>query len=128
MRHALSILYSSAVALMMVGIFAVTSYAQNAAGSAGTEAPPLGSVTNGDRTIVFEPATLNDSDETLHKTWAEFADAHPDIVQQLGGDPHRLRDSDYLKKYPELDKFLTAHPDLRQSMLANPGNYVVPRK
>jgi hypothetical protein len=127
MRRTLSVLYSSAMMLTIVGILAAASYAQTAVGS-GTEAPPLGTVTNGDRTIVFEPATLDDSNLALHKTWHEFADAHPDIVQQLGNNPRRLRDSDYLKKNPELDKFLAVHPDLRQSMLENPGNYIVPRQ
>ncbi len=32
------------------------------------------------------------------------------------------------KKHPELNAFLTEHPDIRQAMVVDPGNFVVPAK
>jgi len=35
-----------------------------------------------------------------------------------------INDDAYAKKHPALGAFFSAHPDIREAMAANPGNYV----
>jgi hypothetical protein len=61
--------------------------------------------------------------EKLH-TWSTFASEHPDIAHQLAYHPRLINSDGYLQKHPELQEFFSAHPDIRQAMAENPGNYV----
>jgi hypothetical protein len=79
-------------------------------------------------TIAYEEAKLDDADVSRLRAWHEFAQEHPDVSRELGSRPSRLTDSEYLKKHPQLDAFLTLHPDVREAMVADPGNFVVPAR
>jgi hypothetical protein len=83
----------------------------------------LGSVTNGNTTIVFEPANPIDIDTPALTTWDSFATAHPAIASALAFKPSLMNDIGYLNKHPELRDFFLAHPQVRNAMLANPGNF-----
>jgi hypothetical protein len=76
-------------------------------------------------TTTYEEAKLDDADVIRLRTWHEFAQEHPGLARDLGSRPSRLTDSGYLKKHPQLDAFLNEHPDLKQAMVADPGNFVV---
>jgi hypothetical protein len=86
----------------------------------------LGTVVNGNRTTVFEAAGTKTVDMNSLKTWSDFAASHPDVARSLGAKPSRISDEAYLAKHPDLAAFFTAHPDIRDAMIANPGNFVVP--
>lgn len=84
----------------------------------------LGTVVNGNTTTVFKAADSRDIDTHKLKMWNEFASTHPKVASQLANKPALITDDAYAKKHPELGTFFSAHPDIRQAMAANPGNYV----
>ena len=61
-----------------------------------------------------------------HRAWHDFAEGHPEVVADLAKHPSLVNDRNYRKKHRDFDRFLAAHPDIRQAMIANPGNFVVP--
>jgi hypothetical protein len=104
------------------------------AGSGVAQVPPatsepsvgggvLGSVTNGNTTIVFEPANPTDIDTQRLTTWDSFAREHPRVARALAFKPSLMNNPGYLRKHPELNDFFQAHPEVRDEMAANPGNF-----
>jgi hypothetical protein len=83
----------------------------------------LGSVTNGNTTVVFEPANNTDIETQPLMTWGEFAADHPAIAHALEYNPSLISDPGYLKKHPDFSAFLQAHPEVREAMAADPGNF-----
>jgi hypothetical protein len=83
----------------------------------------LGSVTQGNTTIVFEAANPSDIDSSVLRTWDSFAEEHPRIARALAFKPSLMHDKRYLKRHPELRDFLQEHPEVREAMAANPGNF-----
>ena len=83
----------------------------------------LGSVTNGNTTVVFEPANTSDVDMKALTTWGDFATAHPSIARALAYKPALMDNPAYLNKHPELKAFFQEHPEVRDAMAANPGNF-----
>jgi hypothetical protein len=114
----------SGIALALIGALAAGAFA--ASGAAQESPPPLGTVVKGDRTIVFEPAKLNESSDIQLRTWSQWALEHAQISRELGNRPALARNAAYLKKHPELQVFLATHPDIRQGIITNPGNFVAP--
>ena len=104
------------------------------AGSGAAQAPPatseapapggvLGSVTKGNTTVVFEPANPSDIETQPLTIWDGFATDHPGVARALAFKPSLMNDSGYLKKHPELNAFFEEHPDVRDAMAADPGNF-----
>ena len=121
MRRSSSVL----AAIILSGGLAGSGMAQVAPppsqGSAGGRI--LGSVTNGNTTVVFEPANTSDVDMKALTTWGEFATAHPSIARALAYKPSLMNDPAYLNKHPELKAFFQEHPEVRDAMAANPGDF-----
>jgi hypothetical protein len=94
----------------------------------GSEPPAgaktLGTVTRGNTTIFFEGADPRDLDLARLHTWQQFADAHPGVASALAYKPKLISDAGYLSRHPELSAFFQAHPDVRNAMIENPGNFV----
>ncbi len=84
---------------------------------------PLGVIQSGNTTIVFAPADSRDIDMAALRTWGDFADNHPGIARALAYKPSLMNDPGYLRKNPDLEAFFQAHPDVRQAMAENPGNF-----
>ena len=84
---------------------------------------PLGVVKSGNATIIFAPADDRDIDSASLRTWGEFADAHPRVAHALAYKPSLMNDADYLRRNPDLGEFFQAHPDIKQAMTDNPGNF-----
>jgi hypothetical protein len=95
-----------------------------AAPSLAQDGKTMGTVVNGNTTTVFKAADSRDIDSQKLKTWNEFASGHQKMASALAHNPALINDDGYLKKHPQLSAFFSAHPDIRQSMAANPGNYV----
>ena len=104
------------------------------AGSTVAQVPPatsepstggnvLGSVTSGNTTVVFETANPSDIDAQSLMIWDGFARAHPGIARVLAFKPTLMNDRRYLNKHPELNAFFQAHPEVRNAMAADPGNF-----
>lgn len=95
-----------------------------AALSAAQEGKTLGTVINGSVAIEFKAADTSDIDTQKLKTWDDFANQHPNIAKDLAHQPKLINDDGYAKGHPELATFFSAHPDIRQAMAENPGNYI----
>ena len=89
--------------------------------SRGTE---LGRVVQGNRTIVFAAADDRDIDVARLRTWNEFAEEHPKVTKALAYNSSLMNNDSYLEKHPELRDFFRAHPDIKEAMAENPGNFV----
>ena len=83
----------------------------------------LGSVTHGNTTVVFEAANPSDIDSQPLTIWDDFAEAHPTIARELAFKPSLMNDSRYLNRHPELNAFFQGHPEVRDAMAADPGNF-----
>lgn len=53
-----------------------------------------------------------------------FLDDHQQISQELRGDPSRIRNSEFLQKYPELQAYLQSHPGVREELNENPNSFM----
>jgi hypothetical protein len=83
----------------------------------------LGSVTQGNTTVVFEAANSSDIQTQALATWDDFAAEHPAIYHALAYKPSLMDDPGYLSKHPELSTFFQVHPEVRDAMAADPGNF-----
>jgi ABC-type glycerol-3-phosphate transport system substrate-binding protein len=110
---------SIVLAALAIGVLA---FASN--GAIGQET--TGKVKEGHTTIEFQSAATNQAGMDPIKAWSAFAAEHPKIARALGNKPALIKDAGYLKKHPELDAFFSAHPDIRDAMAENPGNFVAP--
>jgi hypothetical protein len=81
-------------------------------------------VVNGNTTTEFKAADSRDIDTRKLKLWNDFASQHPKVAKQLAYKPALINDEVYANKHPALTAFFTEHPDVREAMVANPGNYV----
>ena len=88
------------------------------------EGKTLGTVVNGNTTTEFKAADSRDIDVAKLKTWNDFAANHPDIAKELAYKTSLINDEAYAKNHPELGDFFSAHPDIREAMAQNPGNFV----
>ncbi len=114
------------VSALAAGIFTATVWAQTSPEFVPADAPvPPGAILDGHKIIVAEPARLNDTELNSHRAWHDFAEGHPEIVADLAKHPTLAGNRDYRKKHHDFNQFLAVHPDLRQAMIANPGNFVV---
>jgi hypothetical protein len=107
--------------------FALPVMAQNDnSGAAKPEAGAveLGRAVQGNTTIVFAPADTGNIDANRLQTWGDFAEAHPKVAKELAYNNSLINNRAYLSKHPELDGFFRAHPDIKEAMAENPGNYV----
>ena len=95
-----------------------------AAPSIAQEGKTLGVVVNGNTTTEFKAADTSDIDMQKLETWSAFASEHPNVARQLAYKPALIKSDSYTKKHPELSDFFSAHPDIREAMTENPGNYV----
>lgn len=112
MKRALTLLVAAAVPIA----FAAPSIAQ--------EGKTLGVVDNGNTQIVFQAANNSDLPMQQLQAWSGFANDHPDIARQLAYKPSLINNESYANKHPELAQFFSQHPDIRDAMAENPGNFV----
>jgi hypothetical protein len=96
--------------------FAAPTFAQ--------EGTTLGTVNSGHTEIVFKAADTSDLAMQQLKSWGDFAAQHPKIAHELAYKPSLINNDSYAKKHPELADFFSAHPDVREAMAENPGNFV----
>ncbi len=53
-----------------------------------------------------------------------FLRSHSDIQNDLSRDPSVVKNHEYVQNHAELDAYLTAHPDVRAELMANPQSFV----
>jgi hypothetical protein len=103
--------------------FALPAVAQRENSTAAQPGTGTGLV-QADKTMVFAPAGTSNIDASRLRTWGEFAETHPTIAKSLAYNSSLINDSAYLSKHPALNAFFQAHPDIKEAMAENPGNFV----
>jgi hypothetical protein len=101
-----------------------TQEATTAAPAMPSTGRTLGTVVEGNTTIEFKAADPGAVDVDKLRTWGDFKAAHPKIAREMAYKPALISDPAYASKHPELASFFSAHPDVREAMIENPGNYV----
>lgn len=75
-----------------------------------------------------ENALNRDSGRDLNRdqmaSFRQFLGDHATISDQLSRDPLLVKNHDYVQNHPELEAYLSAHPDVRDRLMTNPENYV----
>ena len=84
---------------------------------------PLGVVSSGNSTAFFMPANEKDLDVEKLRRWQAFSDEHPDIAHTIAYNPKVLTDDTYIQRHPDLASFFADHPEIKEAMIENPGNY-----
>ena len=74
-------------------------------------------------TIVFKHADSRDIHTDVLRTWDDFAQAHPKIASTLAYQPSLINDPSYMRRHPSLDAFFQSHPDVKEAMVEDPGNF-----
>ena len=92
--------------------------------TSSSDGQTLAVVRNGNITTEFKAAGTHGIDMDQLKPWSAFAAEHPAIAKQLAYKPALISSDAYAQKHPELGAFFSAHPDIRQAMIENPGNFV----
>lgn len=117
--------------LIAVGLIfhpALPAIAQEGTPSAAIQpeegAEALGTVVRGNTTIIFQAAGTYGLDLNRLRTWSQFAEEHPKIAMALAYQPSLINDPGYLTKHPELATFFQTHPDIKDAIKENPGNFV----
>ena len=65
--------------------------------------------------------------DAMHDHMADFGGFlgnHSDIQRDLSRDPNAVKDHDWVRNHGELDAYLSAHPEVRADLMANPQNFV----
>jgi hypothetical protein len=111
------------ITIIFCAALASSVAAQTPSTTQSTSDEVFGSVTKGDTTIVFEPANSDDLNTQALVTWDNFATAHSSIARALAYKPSLMNDPAYLKKHPELSELFQEHPEVREAMASDPGNF-----
>jgi hypothetical protein len=65
--------------------------------------------------------------DPMHDHMADFGGFlrnHSEIQSDLERNPSMVKDHEYVQNHAELDAYLSAHPDVRAELMANPENFV----
>lgn len=108
------------IAVTIVSVMTAPVFAQTDEGA--TMSAPA--VSSGNTVIEAGGASPADLPMQRYKTWDEFQASHAEIAQQLSRKPELVNSSRYLASHPDLKEFFDAHPDIREDMARNPGNYL----
>jgi hypothetical protein len=57
-------------------------------------------------------------------SFGEFLENHQNIRADVTKDPSMLKNREYVQNHPELDGYLSAHPEVRDEMMADPDGFV----
>ncbi len=109
------------ISITLLAIALPAAFAAPAFAPAGTT---LGTVVNGETPNEFKAADSSDIDLQKLQTWSSFASEHPNVAHELAYQPSLINSDSYTRMHPELGEFFSAHPDIREAMAENPGNYV----
>jgi hypothetical protein len=75
----------------------------------------------------FDRAENAGNRDPMHDHMAAFGGFlgdHRDIARDLYKDPSKVKNREFVQNRPDLDTYLTAHPDVRNDLMANPKDFV----
>lgn len=73
-----------------------------------------------------QPGNGRDRDAS-HEHMADFGGflgGHATISKDVSKDPSVVKNHEYVQQHPELSAYLSAHPDVRDDLMANPASFV----
>jgi phage-related protein len=62
--------------------------------------------------------------DAAHRQFGEFLGRHMDISRDLDKDASVVKKDEYVHNHPELQAYLTAHPEVKQGLMADPQGFV----
>src|SRR5258708_3315879 len=62
--------------------------------------------------------------DAAHRQFGEFLGHHMNISRDLDKDPSVVKKDEYVHNHPELQAYLSAHPEVRQGLMADPHGFV----
>ena len=75
----------------------------------------------------FDHSTNGGGRDATHDHMADFGGflgGHSDIQRDLSRNPSVVKDHEYVQNHAELNTYLSAHPEVRDELMANPQNFV----
>ena len=77
-----------------------------------------------DRINVAENRDFRDANRDHMADFGGFLGEHRAIARDISRDPDRVKDREFVQDRPDLDRYLNAHPDVRDDLMANPHEFI----
>lgn len=90
-----------------------------------SSATVLGTVQNGNRTIIFERSNAGLNLDKL-SAFGQLTASDPALARKLARNPSLVNDDGFVNQHPALRQYFEQFPDAREDIVANPGNYLTP--
>ena len=85
----------------------------------------LGTVQNGNRTIIFERSNVCLNLDRL-SAFGQVTASDPALARKLARNPSLVNDDGFVNQHPALQQYLEKFPDAREEIVAHPGNFLTP--
>jgi hypothetical protein len=75
----------------------------------------------------FDQASNGGNRDAMHDHMADFGGFlgdHREIARDLSQHPDAVKDREFVQNRPDLDNYLSSHPDVRNDLMANPEDFV----
>jgi hypothetical protein len=89
------------------------------------ESTVLGTVQNGNRTIIFERSNAGLNLDKL-SAFGQLTASDPALARKLARNPSLVNDDGFVNQHPALRQYFEQFPNAREDIVANPGNYLTP--
>lgn len=83
-----------------------------------------GAVSGQQVTIMSGGAPVNDLAMGQYQAFEQFQDKHPEVINELTRNPRLLHSEAFMAHNPEWRDFLDSHPELREDLYQDPGNFL----
>ena len=85
----------------------------------------LGTVQNGNRTIIFERSNAGLNLDQL-SAFGQVTASDPALARKLARNPSLANDEGFVNQHPALQQYFEKFPDAREDIVAHPGNFLTP--
>ena len=85
----------------------------------------LGTVQNGNRTIIFERSNAGLNLDQL-SAFGQVTASDPALARKLARNPSLVNDEGFVNQHPALQQYFEKFPDAREDIVAHPGNFLTP--
>ena len=112
--------YAICATTVIAALMSFPALAQNP-----SSATVLGTVQNGNRTIIFERSNAGLNLDKL-SAFGQLTASDPELARKLARNPSLVNDDGFVNQHPALRQYFEQFPDAREDIVANPGNYLTP--
>jgi hypothetical protein len=85
----------------------------------------LGTVQNGNRTIIFERSNVGLNLDKL-SAFGQLTASDPALARKLARNPSLVNDEGFVNQHLGLQQYFEKFPDAREDIVAHPGNFLTP--